>query len=119
MQKILDVIKAYYPIILFIVGLLIVRYFADAVYSSINNNIFKKEQKIKNLEKQIEILEERNTLYLDSIKVLNYLEDSLILYKDGVVVEKIKIQTIYENKISDINSYTISQIDSVLTDRYN
>ena len=119
MQKVIDIIKVYYPIILFIIGLVIIRYFADTVLNNINNNIFRKEQEIKNLEKQIEILEAKNAVYLDSIKVLNYLEDSLIQYKDGVVIEKVKIQTIYENKISDINSYTISQIDSVLTDKYN
>jgi ABC-type microcin C transport system duplicated ATPase subunit YejF len=119
MNKISDFLSKHYNIILFFAVVFFLMYLADKMTDTLDRKIFEKEQEIKNLEKQIEELELQNGVYLDSIKVLQYLEDSLIVYKDGVIIEKIKIQTVYENKISDIDSYTITQIDSVLSDRYN
>ncbi len=119
MKKISDFLSKHYHIILFFGVVFVLAYLADKMTDTLDKKIFEKEQEIKSLEKQIEELELQNGIYLDSIKVLQYLEDSLVVYKDGVIIEKIKVQTVYENKISDINNYTIGQIDSVLTDRYN
>jgi ABC-type oligopeptide transport system ATPase subunit len=119
MSKVFEFLNKHYHIILFFTVVFVLMYLADKKIDTLDKKIFEEEQEIKSLEKQIEELELQNSVYLDSIKVLQYLEDSLIVYKDGVIIEKIKIQTVYENKISNIDSYTITQIDSVLSDRYN
>ena len=119
-MNIVDVIKKNYIWILltiFIIGFITLTILNSADKAK-DNKIKNKEVEIKVLEYKIKELSKENKIYMDSIKVLKEIEDSLVAVQDGVVVERIIIKKEYEVNIKNINSLSVTEIDSILTNRY-
>lgn len=119
-MNIVDVIKKNYIWILltiFFIGFITLTILNSSDKSK-DLKIKDKEAEIKVLEYKIEELSKENKIYMDSIKILKEIEDSLVAVQDGVVVEKIIIKKEYETNIKNINSLSVTEIDSILTNRY-
>ena len=95
------------------------------IFNLVNFNYVKnrKIEKYKNIIKQNELLKDSILIDLElKEKELKLLQDSFKIYQaelDGVIVEKEKIKIEYVKETNNVGNFTILQIDSFFSSRYN